>query len=99
VSIRVADSGPGFSEEERQRLFEPFFTTKPAGEGLGLGLAISQDIVREFGGELKAELRSELRAELTQDVSASLQVEASGMDDASGAVFIIELPGCIEDKK
>lgn len=54
VSIRVADSGPGFSEEERQRLFEPFFTTKPAGEGLGLGLAISQDIVREFGGELSA---------------------------------------------
>ncbi|MFZ2853821.1 MAG: ATP-binding protein [Rhodocyclaceae bacterium] len=61
VSIRVADSGPGFSEEERQRLFEPFFTTKPAGEGLGLGLAISQDIVREFGGELRAELRAELR--------------------------------------
>ncbi len=54
VSIRVADSGPGFSEEQRQRLFEPFFTTKPAGEGLGLGLAISQDIVREFGGELSA---------------------------------------------
>jgi two-component system C4-dicarboxylate transport sensor histidine kinase DctB len=54
VSIRVADSGPGFSEEQRQRVFEPFFTTKPAGEGLGLGLAISQDIVREFSGELSA---------------------------------------------
>jgi two-component system C4-dicarboxylate transport sensor histidine kinase DctB len=56
VEIRVADNGPGFTEEERQRLFEPFFTTKPAGEGLGLGLAISQDIVREFGGEMRAEL-------------------------------------------
>jgi len=65
VSIRVSDSGPGFSEAERQRLFEPFFTTKPAGEGLGLGLAISQDIVREFGGELRAELRADLRAEST----------------------------------
>jgi len=55
VAIRVADSGPGFSEQAAQHLFEPFFTTKPAGEGLGLGLAISQDIVREFGGELSAE--------------------------------------------
>lgn len=85
VSIRVADSGPGFSAEQRQRLFEPFFTTKPAGEGLGLGLAISQDIVREFGGELYAE-------SLAQD-----GVDAS--DAGGGAVFIIDLPGSGEEKQ
>ncbi|MET3133337.1 two-component system C4-dicarboxylate transport sensor histidine kinase DctB [Oxalobacteraceae bacterium GrIS 1.11] len=55
VLIRVADSGPGLSEEVRQRLFEPFFTTKPQGLGLGLGLAISEQITRQFGGSLRAD--------------------------------------------
>lgn len=58
AALTVSDSGPGLPPEVMQRLFEPFFTTKPPGEGLGLGLAISRDIVREFGGELRAESRS-----------------------------------------
>ncbi|QGZ43342.1 sensor histidine kinase [Pseudoduganella flava] len=55
VRIRVGDNGPGLSNEARERLFQPFFTTKPQGEGLGLGLAISEQIVRDFGGSLRAE--------------------------------------------
>jgi two-component system C4-dicarboxylate transport sensor histidine kinase DctB len=55
VLITVTDSGPGIPEENRAQLFEPFFTTKPQGKGLGLGLAISEQIVREFGGQLRAE--------------------------------------------
>jgi two-component system C4-dicarboxylate transport sensor histidine kinase DctB len=58
VLIRVCDSGPGLSEEARERLFEPFYTSKPQGEGLGLGLAISEQIIRDFGGSLKAEQAS-----------------------------------------
>jgi two-component system C4-dicarboxylate transport sensor histidine kinase DctB len=58
VFIRVSDSGPGLSEEARQRLFEPFYTSKPQGEGLGLGLAISEQIIRDFGGSLRAEQAS-----------------------------------------
>jgi two-component system C4-dicarboxylate transport sensor histidine kinase DctB len=58
VLIRVADSGPGLSEEARKRLFEPFYTSKPQGEGLGLGLAISEQIIRDFGGSLHAEQAS-----------------------------------------
>ncbi len=54
VQIRVRDGGPGLSDEARARLFEPFFTTKPQGEGLGLGLAISEQIIRDFGGSLRA---------------------------------------------
>lgn len=53
VHIAITDSGPGLSEEARERLFEPFFTTKPPGEGLGLGLVISAQIVREFGSHLQ----------------------------------------------
>ena len=52
--IEVRDNGPGFGENERDRLFEPFFTTKDSGGGLGLGLAISAGIARDFGGSLSA---------------------------------------------
>lgn len=54
VEITVTDNGPGVPEAVSERLFEPFFTTKPAGQGLGLGLAISQAIVEEFHGHLDA---------------------------------------------
>lgn len=57
VALSVSDTGCGLPEDVLNRLFEPFFTTKGAGEGLGLGLAISRDIVRDFGGELVAENR------------------------------------------
>ncbi|MYM24911.1 GHKL domain-containing protein [Duganella sp. FT135W] len=53
--ITVQDSGPGLPAAVRAHLFEPFFTTKPQGKGLGLGLAISEQIIREFGGELRVE--------------------------------------------
>lgn len=57
VVLRISDTGCGLPEGGA--LFEPFFTTKPPGEGLGLGLAISRDIVREFGGDLRADKRPE----------------------------------------
>ena len=53
--IAVSDTGPGIPEAIRNHLFEPFFTTKPQGQGLGLGLAISEQIIREFGGMLLVE--------------------------------------------
>ena len=54
VSIQVRDHGAGLADEVRTHLFEPFYTTKPAGEGLGLGLAISLTIVESYGGTLGA---------------------------------------------
>jgi two-component system, NtrC family, C4-dicarboxylate transport sensor histidine kinase DctB len=54
AQIRIMDSGPGLAPQVRERLFEPFFTTKPAGQGLGLGLAISSSIVQAMEGELLA---------------------------------------------
>lgn len=59
VRIDVLDTGSGLCELASQRLFEPFFTTKAGGAGLGLGLAISRDIVREFHGEIEAANRPE----------------------------------------
>lgn len=52
VVIELSDSGPGVSDELRERIFEPFFTTKPAGSGTGLGLSTARDIVLRHGGAL-----------------------------------------------
>lgn len=54
ICIHVRDHGAGLADEVRTHLFEPFYTTKPAGEGLGLGLAISLTIVESYGGTLGA---------------------------------------------
>lgn len=51
--IRISDSGPGISDEIRQRIFEPFFTTKP--DGTGLGLAVTKKIIEAHGGSLTIE--------------------------------------------
>jgi two-component system C4-dicarboxylate transport sensor histidine kinase DctB len=69
VLLSVADTGCGLPDSGA--LFEPFFTTKPAGEGLGLGLAISRDIIREFGGELSAENRPEGGARFVLNLPAA----------------------------
>ncbi|HEY9728053.1 MAG TPA: GAF domain-containing protein [Chroococcales cyanobacterium] len=47
VVIRIADNGPGMTQQVQQQMFDPFFTTKPVGVGTGLGLAISYQIVVE----------------------------------------------------
>jgi signal transduction histidine kinase len=48
--FRVIDNGPGPSAEVAARLFEPFVTNKS--EGIGLGLAVSQQIVNAHGGQI-----------------------------------------------
>lgn len=45
ISIQIADNGCGMSPEVQQHIFDPFFTTKTVGSGMGLGLAISYQIV------------------------------------------------------
>jgi two-component system sensor kinase FixL len=53
AQMRVQDSGPGVPKKLIGSIFHPFVTTKR--EGIGVGLAISQTIVRAHQGELKHE--------------------------------------------
>lgn len=57
VLLSVEDNGTGLAAPDK--LFEPFYTTKKAGEGLGLGLAISAGFAAEAGGRLVARNASE----------------------------------------
>lgn len=50
--LSVADTGGGMSAEVQGHLFEPFFTTKFSGH-LGLGLALSRDVVAALGGSIR----------------------------------------------
>jgi len=54
--LEVEDSGPGIPEADRDRIFEPF---RQGGEekgayreGLGLGLAITTDLIKRMGGTI-----------------------------------------------
>ena len=55
VSIQIRDDGAGIPEDAMKRLFEPFFTTKEGGKGVGLGLAISKNIVERHRGNIEVE--------------------------------------------
>lgn len=53
VFIKVCDSGPGMTEDEKLRLFEPYFSTKKT--GTGLGLAIVSTIISDHNGYVRVQ--------------------------------------------
>ncbi|MCJ7566711.1 MAG: HAMP domain-containing histidine kinase [Anaerolineales bacterium] len=60
ISIHVEDSGSGIPEDELSRIFERFYQldkARPGGmdRGVGLGLAITREIVRSHQGRLVAQ--------------------------------------------
>jgi nitrogen fixation/metabolism regulation signal transduction histidine kinase len=56
IEVVVSDTGPGLTDEIRERLFLPFYSTKH--RGTGLGLSIAAKIVQEHGGTISAESNS-----------------------------------------
>ncbi|HEX2166328.1 MAG TPA: ATP-binding protein [Longimicrobiales bacterium] len=55
-TISVEDDGPGIPPEKQQAIFQPYYrlpaASADAPEGLGLGLAISRELVRQMGGDI-----------------------------------------------
>ncbi len=52
IAVSFSDTGPGLSDETRDKMFDTFYTSKP--EGLGLGLSIARSIVNAHGGNIAA---------------------------------------------
>jgi hypothetical protein len=53
AEIVVSDTGPGITDDMRERLFLPWFSTRH--RGTGLGLSIVAKIVQDHGGSIRAE--------------------------------------------
>jgi len=55
VVVKVRDTGSGIAPESLGQIWNPFFTTKSVGQGLGLGLAVTYNIVKRHSGEVQVE--------------------------------------------
>jgi two-component system sensor histidine kinase KdpD len=52
VEIRVVDYGPGVRPADRERIFLPFLQLGERANGVGLGLALSRDLVEAMDGTI-----------------------------------------------
>ena len=55
ICVTIRDTGCGITHDVIDRIWDPFFTTKEVGEGVGLGLALTYNIVKRHRGEIKVE--------------------------------------------
>ena len=53
--LEIGDSGHGLGSATLSDLQEPFVTSRASGQGMGLGLAISAEIIKEHHGQIHAE--------------------------------------------
>ena len=75
LAIEVRDDGSGIPPEILPHIFEPFLTTKESGKSVGLGLAVSQNIIEGHRG--RVDVHSEVGKGTTFTVT--LPVEGGGV--------------------
>jgi signal transduction histidine kinase len=83
VSIAVADTGPGFAQEQIPSLFTLFFTAKPS--GTGLGLAVAKKIVELHSGTIRAESELARGSRFTIELPLVLPIQADGIASRASA--------------
>ena len=67
----VADSGPGISPDDKEKLFLPYFSTK--NRGTGLGLAIVSHIVADHNAQIRVEDNLPTGARFTIEIPALVE--------------------------
>lgn len=53
VTVDLADTGCGMSDEIRSHIFDAMYTTKKRGRGTGLGLVVVRQVMNEHGGSIE----------------------------------------------
>jgi len=72
VIVEIEDSGAGIAPENLRKVFDPFFTTKGPREGVGLGLAVTKNIIDLHNGLI------EIKSELGKGTTVVLTLRAEG---------------------
>jgi two-component system nitrogen regulation sensor histidine kinase NtrY len=75
VELVIADSGPGVSPDDKEKLFLPYFSTK--NRGTGLGLAIVSHILAEHNAHIRVEDNQPAGARFTVEIPALLEPEGA----------------------
>ena len=75
IYFTITDSGPGINPELLDKIFEANFTTKKTKSdfGLGLGLAISKEIIEKHGGNITAANAPQSGAQFTIQIPIEKQ--------------------------
>ena len=55
LRISVSDTGIGLSKEDKKLVFDRFYRTVPEVEGIGIGLALTKEMVALLGGTIRVE--------------------------------------------
>jgi two-component system, NtrC family, sensor kinase len=72
VVIQVKDTGCGIRADHLDHIWDPFFTTKSVGQGIGLGLAVTYNIIKKQGGDIQVESREGKGSKFTVRLPACL---------------------------
>jgi PAS domain S-box-containing protein len=97
VRVRVADNGPGVPDDHKEMIFGKG-RMGPESPGTGVGLYLVHMLVQQYGGEVWVEDREAWSPpgdqSGTADSEAATDDSSSWLqaDDATGAVFVVELP-------
>ena len=75
IIFEVHDTGQGIDKNNLENIFERFYQTN-IGDGLGLGLAISKDIVNRLGGIVTVKSRKGFGSTFTIDIPVKIAEEA-----------------------
>ena len=94
--IRIADQGPGITEDEVPRLFDRFYRSPRfhEEEGVGLGLYLAREIIRKEGGYIK------VRSNTGRTSSYAPSLSGTSTESRTGAEFSVYLrksPPSLED--
>lgn len=88
VRIAVHDSGRGIPDEHQGKIFDPLFVSDPAEGTLGMGLAVSSEIVGDHGGriEVSSKVGEGSRFEIILPLDTGLLPAEPDTDAAPGQV-------------